>query len=181
MTTTLNFKDIQTQPDQKPRFKPGIYEGVMVMGVRSGETANGKKVILVNLKGTQGEEFEASWSMEGRAPEYTLRKLKHMLSKVMSSEEAVDAITTVEETSKALTGRTFRFKFIGQEYINKEGQVRVKTDIGLPNFCESMKTPASGSGLTFDPTNQYDMVKLPQEAKESVGNTASAAKSDLPF
>lgn len=179
MTTTLNFKDIPTQPESKPRFKPGIYEGVMVMGVRNGLTKNDKRVINVNLKGTQGEEFEAAWSMEGNAPQYTMRKLKHMLSKVLPSEEAVNEITTVEAASKALTGKTFRFKFIGQEYVNAENQVRVKTDIGLPNFCESMKVPASGSGLTFDPNNQYDMVRLPAEARPSA--ITSTEKSDLPF
>jgi len=173
----FNFKDIQ-ETTAKPRFTPGIFDGVIVRSVKDGLTANGKKVITVSLLGTKGEEFEANWSMEGAAPQYTMRKLKHMLTKVMPNEEEVNAITTTEQANKALQGKAFRFKFIGTEYVNRDNQVRVKTDIGLPSFCESMKVPANATSLSFDPNNAYDMVRLPAD---QVPSAKSEAKSDLPF
>lgn len=174
----FNFKDIQ-ETTTKPRFTPGIFEGVIVRSVKDGLTANGKKVISVSLVGTKGEEFEANWSMEGNAPQYTMRKLKHMLTKVMPSEDEVNNITSTEQANKALSGKMFRIKFIGTEFLNKEGQVRVKADIGLPNFCESMKVPANQSTLTFDPNNAYDIVRLPKDQIPSANSVE--AKSDLPF
>jgi hypothetical protein len=173
----FNFSEVPVTTT-KPRFQPGIYENVMIMKVYDSETPNGKKIICVDLLGTKEEKFTASWSMEGGAVPYTMRKLKHMLTKVISEEQA-NAITSTEQVNKTLSGKQFRWKFIGQEYVNKEGQVRVKTDIGLPNFCENMKTtPTNQSALSFDPNNQYDMVKLPAEQVPS-GNVAKA--DDMPF
>lgn len=173
----FNFKDIQ-ETTTKPRFTPGIFDGVIVRSVRDGLTTNGKKVITVSLVGTKGEEFEANWSMEGAAPQYTMRKLKHMLTKVLSNEDEVNSITTTEQANKVLSGKMFRIKFIGTEFLNKENQLRVKADIGLPNFCESMKVPSNQSTLSFDPNNQYDVVRLP---KEQMPSSNAEAKSDLPF
>lgn len=174
----FNFKEVQ-ETTVKPRFTPGIFEGVIVRSVKDGLTPNNKKVITVSLLGTKGEEFDANWSMEGNAPQYTMRKLKHMLTKVLHNEDDVNAITSTEQANKALSGKMFRIKFIGTEFINKEGQVRIKADIGLPNFCESMKVAANQTTLSFDPNNQYDIVRLPKDQIPSANSVE--LKSDLPF
>jgi hypothetical protein len=85
-------------------------------------------------------------------------------------------MNNIDKINAALTGKAFRLKVKGVEYMNKEGKVRIKSDIGLPDFCENMvKVNAGESKLKFDETNKYDVERLPSE------NVAAPQKNDLPF
>jgi hypothetical protein len=177
----LNLNNVPADNERqvKPRFQPGIYENVIVSGIREGKTVNGKNIISVTFLGVNGEEITVDWSMEGGAVEYTTRKIKHMLTKVATEDQA-NSCTSLDQVARLLTGKPMRIKFVGSEYVNKENQVRVKTEIGLPNFAESMKT--STTMLRFDANNNYDIKRLPaDQLPQSESTMVAKASNDLPF
>ena len=176
MEFNLNSVEGDRVSTGKQIMRPGIHEGVTVTGVMADKTPNGKNVVKVGFVKENGEELEVSWSMEGGAIPYTTSKLKHMLTKHYEDGDKIAGMNTVDKINAALTGKTFRLKVKGVEYMNKEGKVRVKSDIGLPDFCENMvKVSAGASKLKFDETNKYDVERLPSE------NVTAPKTDDLPF
>jgi hypothetical protein len=179
--SNLNFSGVTA--DNAPKtIKPGVHENVMITGVTDGKTSNGKSIISIGFQTPDNATFTSDCSMEGKAPEYTMRKIKHLLSKFIP-EETINNITSTDQVNKQLTGKTLRIKFQGEEYLNKEGQVRIKTALGLPNFAESMKIAKVDSSLTFDSTNNYDIKRLsPSDVPTAQATTSAvAASDDLPF
>lgn len=181
--STLNFAGVKSENGPKV-IKPGIHENTLITGVVEGTTKNGKKTINIGFQTPDGATFTAECSMEGNAPQYTLSKLKHMMTKLVS-EDVVDTLTTVEQVNKTLINKRLRMKFTGEEYLNKEGQVRIKTTLGLPEFAESMNVPKVDSGLIFDSSRNSDIKRL--QINSSTGNpstspaVAPAGSDDLPF
>ena len=182
----LNFSTVENA-DQvstgKQIMRPGIHENVTVTGVADTVTPNGKAEITISFMAEDGvTTFDAKCSMEGGAVPYTLRKIKHLLTKYATEEDA-NKMDTVDKINAFLTGKKYRMKFNGEEYVNKEGVIRIKTSLGLPNFAENMKTAKSESRLTFSESNEYDIKRITTEAAglaAPMGNVANVNDS-LPF
>jgi len=178
--TTFNFSEVQGSKEVKPVIRPGVSENITITSVTEELTQNQKRVIRVVFVNPEGAELTIDMSMEGGAPTYTMRKLKHLMTKV-ATEDVVNAATTVEDVNKILKGATLRMKFTGEEFVsNKDGKVYVKTVLGLPNFAEAMATSKEMSALSYNPASEYDLKKVNQATIE--GNTPQLAKTDdLPF
>lgn len=178
--TTFNFAEVQGSKEVKPVIRPGVSENITILGVSEGETPNGKKIISVVFQNQEGAELTIDMSMEGGAPQYTLRKLKHLMTKVVPENE-VNGELSMEKVSSILKGSTLRIKFTGEEFVsNKDGKVYVKTVLGLPNFAEAMTTTKEMSALSYNPASDYDLKKVNQATIE--GNAPALAKTDdLPF
>jgi hypothetical protein len=182
---SLNFgseqADKQSTGNTKRTIKPGVHENVTITGVEQNLTPNGKKVVKVSFLAEDGAEATAEWSLEGGAVPYTTRKLKHLVTKVVDAGQVKDT-TTIDEVAKQVTGAKLRIKFSGEEYVsNRDGQVRVKSVVGLPNFAESMVIPAKDTRLAYDPNNQYDLKKVNQATVAANNTSNKAVSSDLPF
>lgn len=176
--TTFNFAEVQASKEVKPVIRPGVNENITIGSITEDLTPNGKKVIKVPFMSTDGAELVIDMSMEGGAPQYTMRKLKHLMTKV-ASEDVVNAATSIDDVNKILKGQTLRIKFTGEEYVSqRDGKVYVKTVLGLPNFAEPMTTSKEMSALSYNPTSEYDLKKVNQATVE--GNTPKV-ESDLPF
>lgn len=171
--TTFNFNEVKTSTS-KPVIRPGVNEAIKIGTLTDELTVNGKKVIRVPFSNSEGAELNIDMSMEGNAPTYTLRKLKHMMTKI-ASEEVVNAATTLGDINKILSGQILRMKFTGEEFV-KDGKTYVRTTLGLPDFAEPTSVPANQSKLTYNPDNQYDLKRVNQETL-----AANTASSDLPF
>jgi hypothetical protein len=178
--TTFNFAEVQSSKEVKAVIRPGVSENITIAGVSEGQTPNGKKIISVVFNNPEGAELTIDMSMEGGAPQYTMRKLKHLMTKV-ASEDIVNSATNVDAVNKILAGATLRMKFTGEEYVSqRDGKVYVKTVLGLPNFAEAMTTSKEMSALSYDPKSDYDLKKVNQATVE--GNAPQLAKTDdLPF
>lgn len=181
----LNFNEVESNRQvaegstpQVQRLTPGIHENVTVTGVTEGTTLNGKGIIKVSFLGTGGEIFEPELSTEGGAIPYTLKKLKHLMTKVVT-EDVANGAKTVAEVNKILTGSKFRLKVCGEEYVNAKGETKVKSTLGLPNFAESADLEKGFSRLRYDSNNQYDMKRLNKATLDA--NTTASAVSDMPF
>lgn len=182
---SLNFGEVESNREVKgsegqvQRITPGIHENVTITGVVESETANGKKLIKVSFLGSDGAVLDAELSTEGGAVPYTLKKLKHLMTKFVD-EATANSATSVDSVNKILTGKKYRIKFNGEEYLNKEGVKRVKTTLGLPNFAENSELDKEFSKLRFDSTNNYDVKRINQATMESNSLEAKSI-SDLPF
>ena len=178
--TTFNFAEVQSSKEVKPVIRPGVNENITVGLLTEDLTPNGKKVIRVPFTSADGAELVIDMSMEGGAPQYTMRKIKHLMTKV-ADEDTVNAASNLDAVNKILRGKTLRMKFTGEEYVSqKDGRVYVKTVLGLPNFAEPMTTSKEMSALVYDTNNQYDLKRVNQATVE--GNAPSNAVSDdLPF
>lgn len=178
--TTFNFAEVQSSKEVKPVIRPGVNENITIGSVTETTTDKGKKVIRVPFTSADGAELTIDMSMEGGAPQYTMRKLKHLMTK-SASEDVVNAATSIDDVNKILKGQTLRIKFTGEEFVSsRDGKVYVKTVLGLPNFAEAMTTSKEMSALVYDTNNQYDLKKVNQATID--GNApVSPVSQDLPF
>jgi hypothetical protein len=174
MSNKFNFSDVQSDVQGSKYLTPGVHEGVTITGVTDGQTTNGKSVIKVGFS-KNGQDLLAEWSMEGGAVPYTMRKIKHMLTKFYD-EDRIKNIDSTEKVNAALAGKIVRLKVSGEEYLNKDGLKRVKPVVGLPNFCENIgSVKETETKLSYDTNNQYDLKRLPEVMPTSM------VKDDLPF
>ena len=178
--TTFNFAEVQSSKEVKPVIRPGVNENITIGLLTEDLTPNGKKVIRVPFTSADGAELVIDMSMEGGAPQYTMRKIKHLMTKV-ADEDTVNAASNLDAVNKILRGKTLRMKFTGEEYVSqKDGKVYVKTVLGLPNFAEPMTTSKEMSALVYDTNNQYDLKRVNQATVE--GNAPlKPVSDDLPF
>jgi hypothetical protein len=185
---SLNFGEVEGNREvtgangvpQITRISPGIHDNITLTGVEEGTTPNGKGIIKVSFLSVDGSVFIAELSTEGGAVPYTLKKLKHMLTKVVD-EDTANKTTTVEGVNKILTGQKFRLKVCGEEYVNNKGETRIKATLGLPNFAESAGLEKEFSKLRFDPTNNYDIKRLPKAPMQELSSTNLSVIDDMPF
>jgi hypothetical protein len=178
--TTFNFAEVQSSKEVKPVIRPGVNENITVGLLTEELTEKGKKVIRVPFTSADGAELVIDMSMEGGAPPYTMRKIKHLMTKV-ADEDTVNAAANLDAVNAILKGQTLRIKFTGEEYVStRDGKVYVKTVLGLPNFAEAMTTSKEMSALVYDTNNQYDLKKVNQATIE--GNAPlKPVSDDLPF
>jgi hypothetical protein len=178
---TFNFSDVQAGSSAKPSIKPGIHENVTLGSITSETTPNGKAVIRVPFSLDNGAELNIDMSMEGNAPQYTMRKLKHMMTKVVD-ENVVNSATTLQDINKILSGKKLRMKFTGEEYVSqRDGKVYVKTVLGLPNFAEPMTITSEMSALTYNPNIEYDLKRVNKATVEANGAKVTDQIDSLPF
>lgn len=179
--TTFNFAEVQSSKEVKPVIRPGVNENITVGLLTEDLTPNGKKVIRVPFTSADGAELVIDMSMEGGAPQYTMRKIKHLMTKV-ADEDTVNAASNLDAVNKILRGKTLRMKFTGEEYVSqKDGKVYVKTVLGLPNFAEPMTTSKEMSALVYDTNNQYDLKRVNQATVEGNAPKSVVEDSGLPF
>jgi hypothetical protein len=175
---TFNFSDVQAGSSVKPSIKPGVHENVTIGTISSETTPNGKSVVRVPFSLDNGADLNIDMSMEGNAPQYTMRKLKHLMTKV-ADETLVNSASTIQDINKILSGKKLRIKFTGEEYVSqRDGKVYVKTVLGLPNFAEPMTITPEMSALTYNPNIEYDLKRV---NKATVEANASKVTDDLPF
>lgn len=189
---SLDFTQVKVEEQKENQFptvkrlKPGIHENVTVTGVNESLTPRGKKQITIDFLGEDNESiFTANSSMEGGAVPYTLSKLKQILVQAVTEEEA-DKITSVEQMNQAITGKKFRLKVAGEEFVNQQSTISVKPVLPLKYFVESAALPKSDSRLRF---NEVKDIKKALQATDGFTGQAvtpefiapKAAPSDMPF
>ncbi len=173
-----------------------IYPGVKRVVIEEwskGESAQGTPAIKVKLitkaakdAGKDDASKEFSFYMSEKAQEMSLRKVKHIVTKVTKEENikpASNADQFVAMLNSLTKGKELRVKFVGREYLNSNGEVKEAAEIGLPDFAEAVIDGAEypvvsdeDTKLTYDKNNQYDFRKLPadQTPESQVGSASNA-------
>lgn len=171
-----------------------IYPGVRRVIIEEwskGESSQGTPVIKVKLITTAAKEAgteaskEFNFYMTEKAQEMSLRKIKHILTKV-TKEANIKSVSSADEFVTMLNnlskGKEIRIKFSGREDLYN-GEVKEFAQIGLPDFAEAVidgaEYPAvsdEDTKLTYDKNNQYDFRKLPadQTPESQVGSASNA-------
>lgn len=173
----LNFSEVQvSEKVSKPLIKGFTIQEVTVTGVAMGQSKSGSEQIEVGFINEAGEEHTEKMSVTAASMKYTMQKLKHMLTKVISEEEA-NTVTSVDSINSVLTGKKLRIKFGAREYRNQSGDVVTAAAIGLPSFAEAV-VEGKASGLRL--SEKWDLNKI-QEAPSLLDgvNTAPAAIMDM--
>ena len=134
-----------------------------------------------------GQTAETTWWLSENAWKYTKDRLVIMADK-LGVREGLDAINAsapeeyVRAVSPLFRDKAARWKFAGEEIAGKEGKGNwTKAGLAGYGFVEPVDT--TPSKLRFDPTNKYDMVKLPVADSEvpssnGVSNGEASSSSD---
>jgi len=175
-------------------LSPGIHEA-KIQKIEYFEAASGTPGMKITHEGRPSEDLggvgqiaETTWWLSDKAWTFTKDRLVIMADK-LGVRDGLDNITAknAEEYIKTLapifSGKVARWKFAGEEILGKnddEGNKKPNwTKAGLAGygFVEALDT--NPSKLKFDPTNKYDMKKLPVADSEvpSSNGTATAAVS----
>ena len=173
----LNFSEVQvTEKVSKPLIKGYTIQEVTITGVVMGKSKTGADQIEVGFINDAGEEHTEKMSVTAASMKYTMQKLKHMMTKVISEDEA-NKITSVESINSVLTGKKLRIKFGAREYRNQSGEVVTAATIGLPSFAEA---PVEGKASGLRLSDKWDYNKI-QEAPNLLDgvNTAPAAIMEI--
>ena len=155
-------------------IKPGIQE-VTIDSVTGGYATTGTPKLTFKIYIKDGDSSKANdfnIFISEKTEDIAYRKIKHIFTKI-STEEVYNSTTgsTIEELGEAydkvLAGNSLRMKFVAEEYLNSEGKLKVRPNIGLPTFAEAIQpgssfpvVPANESKLVYDSNNQYDYKKL---------------------
>ena len=166
---------------------PGIHE--VTIGEIKGVSSNDKPRIDISfyLRGSDNAFSTTirTYLSSEKSLIYGMRKIKHLATSIVQ-EEAIDNIeaSSIEEygdqVNSLLAGKDVRIKFIGEEYLNQNEEVKVRVNLGLPPFAEALvegaKYPvAKQSSLKYDPTNRYDYKPLEQSQNQSIGESANSS------
>lgn len=153
---------------------PGIHENVIIESVTGGtveSTGNPFLEWAFRLSTSSPEETtKVRFFMSEKAREKSLEKVVHIVSKVANRKD-LDAINTnsITDYAKAINklvgGKTLRMKFIGEEYLNANSELKTRSSLGLPAFAEATVSggdyaPVTATKLKFDPSNGYDFKRL---------------------
>lgn len=162
----------------------GVQE-VTITGVGSKEAeGQSSPSVYVDFKELRGDKvLNVRFAFSEKAAKYSLRKLKHLLTKVVTEKEVAEfdnrEFTSVTELAKAfdekLKNKSLRIKFNGKEVAATEGKSNWwKAQLGFPPFAETLAT--NPSTLTFD--KNKDLEALAGSTRPTVRPEAT---SDLPF
>ncbi len=156
---------------------------VKVTGIEAKEAAEGSTPSLfINFQELNGEKtVSARFSFSDKAAPYSLRKIKHLSTKVVD-EALVDAIDEKTVTgyatalSKLIVGKSMRVKFSAEEIDGTRNGKRnwFKSVVNFPPFAEALSV--SPTQLVFDPTR--DIKRLAPVTANPTGTTAA---EPLPF
>lgn len=178
----FNFTEVETK-EGAGIIKPGITE-VKVKAIEDGVfpfDENIKAVIMTFEDTTTGAILKQEFSLEvkpdaeeGKSPhQMSMQRIKHIGTKIVD-EDTFNKIKNINELSATLVGKTLRLKITAKEYKDKEGNVRVRSQLPLYRFAESINIPANKTTLTYDPKNQWDYKVFAETA-------VADKKDDLPF
>ena len=164
-------KDVSSEQVSK-YIRPGI-QNVTIKSVVGETNQNGNPVIKMSFTlvgGTDATDFR--FFMSPNAEEVSLKKIRHIVTKVAKDQDYLDCKgDTVEEyganLNELLAGKSLRMKFTGEEYLKQDGNVGVRSNVGLPNFAEPIEDGAEypvvaeeNSKLVYDKSSKYDFKKL---------------------
>lgn len=169
----------------------GIYNDVVIKGVGHGTSTNkGTPYIEVTMYTSEGGPDTArsfQFYFTERAAEGSMSKLKHIATKIVTEGEweAVQA-NTIEELAEALDAllrnQHLRMKFVVEQYVNNNNEVKDGARIGFMPFAEATQPGAEhapiadeDTKLTYDKTNKYDFkpVDVQPDSEEVVAETAA--------
>lgn len=176
----FDFSDVEIKTGSS-RIQPGVSE-VTVTGVTMNEDNNYLEITFVDNDGAT--HSERMYLTEGARP-WSMMKIKHM-GLLIVDEEKFNKITTPKQLNALFTGKKMRIKFKGVER-EKDGNIYVNAEIGLPPFAESLEISAEDSKLKYNESK--DIRKLNNNpsatAGEAIPSTPTAnneeSDDDLPF
>lgn len=176
----LDFSAVEvTEKVSKPTIKAYTIQDVTISGVVEGKSKNGNDQIEIGFVNSVGEEHVEKMSLSAGAMKYTMMKIKHMMTKVISEDDA-NKVNTVEGINTVLTGQKMRIKFGSREFQDDSGNLRQAAQIGLPTFAEVI-VEGRASGLKLN--DKYDLKKL--EKAPDLLNTSIQGENnqtvDFPF
>ena len=164
----------------------GIQE-ITITGVSAKEVGDGTSTpaIFVDFKELKGEKIlNIRFAFSEKATKYSLRKIKHILTKVITpmEVEAFDGkdFKTVTEMATALntvlSNRPLRVKFQAEEVASRDAGSRPwkKAILGFPPFAEALSV--NPTQLVFDNAKDIKLLGAtltPTPQRQGVG--------DLPF
>lgn len=177
MTETTNqlnvFDSIEDSSFFKPQISPGVHH-VHGMNVELKTNDKGNEYIAFKLENSH-KSMEFEWRLflsEGAMP-ISLKNVKHVLITNFADADLKKITATTHKDlllkmTNALVGKEWRMKFCGEEYVNKDGNLRVRTTVGFAPFAESLSIPDAETALRYDESNKYDLKRLPEEMKQSL-------------
>lgn len=180
-----NFSTSGTSEKGSVYLKPGISNATI--GTIEGVTPEmGSPYIEIGFY-KEGGEIENStkvrFYMSDKGRSRSLEKIKHVATKVVKAAEvdSIEADTLEDYGSKLqslLMGKSLRMKFVGEEYVNASGAVKVKTTVGLPSFAEAITDGAeypvvTETKLKYNENNSYDMKRLEKTPTGAAGGEST--------
>lgn len=142
--------------------KPRMFEVVLKKGGEDVSTANAYPF----------------WISSDAAVQYSLSKLKHLGSRVVTAAQidavvGTDTADYVKKMNALLAGKSLRMKFTGEEYLvsdtdengNQIKKIRTRTEIPLTMFAEAINegaeySPVAETKLTYDESNDKDLKRV---------------------
>jgi hypothetical protein len=155
---------------------PGVHE-VTILKIEGTTSQSGLPMINISLHLKDGDSENANTfrivmqKTNGEENEYSLKKLQHIATKVVTLESYL-AVTgsNIEEYGQnlndLLAGNSLRMKFTGEERLKTDGSgTTVISNIGLPDFAEAIQEGSEypvvvETKLVYNPADQYDFKKL---------------------
>lgn len=190
MITTKGVDNSESSKKRvSPYIKPGIgkYKIVNISYVESKKGTKGFKFIFESepfeeLDGKPQVAEVTKWITEKSKP-YFLSWLLD-IADALKVREGIDAIESTEEDYPSelmpLIGNKYaRWKFSGEEIETSNGRF-FKAVSPLKYFVESLDVKEEDTTLSFDPSDPYDMVRLPDPDVEEMV-TEKTGNDDLPF
>jgi hypothetical protein len=175
----LDFSAVEvTEKVSKPVIAGYTIQEVTITGVVAGKSKNGNDQFEVGFINGAGEEHIEKMSMTGGAIKYSMIKLKHLMTKVVTDEEA-NQVTTIEGINQVLAGQKIRIKFGKREYLNTSGNLGNTAYIGLPTFAEKI-VEGKASGLKLNEKYDYEKYEKPVDLLAGDSMDAGLKESDLP-
>lgn len=187
----MNFKFEGVESGDPSRIGPGVSE-VTITKIEEGKMPYGNDIpsleisFMDDTKAIFTEKFDMNTEVaEGKEEsneERNLRRIKHIGTKVVD-EPTFNSIRNTAQLATHLVGKKIRIKFSAREYTDKNGGVKVATQ--LPNFFFAEDVKTTPTKLKYDPTNKWDYKKITGTAPSANGTThseaVSAAIDGLPF
>lgn len=168
----------------------GIYHNVIIADVTKGVFKNGTESLRLKMHTKEGGEQavkEFDFYFSEAAVKMSKTKLKHIATKVTKAANfdnmpANSLDEYIQNYAKLVKGKELRMKFIAEQYLNSNGEVKDAAKIGLPEFAEATQTGAEyapvadeDTKLVYDKNNEYDYKKLAIQADTETETTSDDA------
>lgn len=175
MADLFNFEQVEEGKvgggNAQKYIYPGIRHKVVVKNLKEDKTPNGTPFIELELYTKEGGPENSTkfplYTSE-KALKYTMERLKHIATAIVK-EEDVNKAKNVEDLRDLIKGGVLRMKFHGEEYINKNGEVKEKATIPVTYpFAEAIEDGAEKPAIAdedtkltdIDKNNQYEFKKV---------------------
>lgn len=184
----MKLNEVKSSELESKFIRQGIENEIVFVEAEGFDTPeSGKPRVTIKLAkkiadDTQGTVFRLSLGDSNlvtgeldKAGKWSLTKIRHLVDAVCP-EEVVESMNyesptqLASELNRVLKGKVWtQFKFIGEEYINASGEVKIRTNIGLPTFCIGEYSP-DGRTLKYDVNNPYDYVRVVKPTAAQIPN-----------